>query len=121
MPRILIIDDDSDVRKALRKMLEKEGYAVDEATDGGKGLIAYISEPADLVITDMIMPETEGIETIRELKRHNANVKIIAISGGGRNSPEGYLEMAEAFGVNRTFMKPIFKNKLMRAVRDLLS
>ncbi len=121
MSRILIIDDDSDVRKVLRKMLENEGHSVDEATDGGKGVVAYQKKPADLVITDMIMPETEGIETIRELKRRNPDVKIIAISGGGRNSPEGYLEMAEAFGVNRTFMKPVFKNKLMRAVRELLS
>ncbi len=74
----------------------------------------------DLVITDIVMPEKEGIETIHGLKKHNADLAIIAISGGGRIHPGGYLEMAKMFGANATFEKPIEKNKLIDMVKYIL-
>jgi len=83
MARILLIDDDAPVRRTLRKMLERQGYEVEEAPDGKAGLTLYQENPADLIITDLIMPEMEGIETIMELRRRFPDVKIIAMSGGG--------------------------------------
>ena len=82
MSRILIIEDDEHVRGMLRKMLERIGYDVFDAPDGKEGLDFYRNTPVDLVITDILMPEKEGIQTIMELRREFPDVKIIAISGG---------------------------------------
>jgi len=95
MSRILIIDDDAQILKMLRQILEREKYHVTEASNGKEGLRLYRENPADLVITDIIMPEKEGIEIIIELKRDYPDVKIIAISGGGRINPEDYLDIAK--------------------------
>lgn len=86
MTRILVIDDEPQVRAMLRQMLEREGYEVVEAEEGEEGMRRYREQPVDLVITDILMPQKEGIETIRALRRTNPGVKIIAISGGGRMS-----------------------------------
>lgn len=120
MSRILIIDDESHVRKYLRILLQKEGYLTEEAPDGEKGLMLQRKNPADLVITDLIMPEKEGIETIREMKRDFPNVKIIAISGGGRVHTADYLKIAQHIGANRVFPKPFEKNEILAAVRELI-
>ena len=81
MPRILVIDDDEPIRIALRKMLESEGHEVVEASDGARGLRLFDEQPADLVIADILMPEKEGFEVIRELLVKKPDVKIIAMSG----------------------------------------
>ena len=120
MAKILIIDDDNQFRKMLRLMLEKEGYEIAEASDGAMGIQIYQKEPADVVITDLIMDGKEGIETIRELRRDFPDVKIIAISGGGIIKSEYYLQIAGLLGVQRTFAKP-FKNKeILEAVNELI-
>ncbi len=120
MARILIIDDDVPLSKMLRQMLEREGYEVLEAADGAEGLKIYRQEPADLVITDLIMPEKEGIETIRELKKDFPDVKIIAMSGGGRIGPETYLDIAQKLGALQTLTKPLDRKELLEAVRNIL-
>jgi len=120
MARILISDDDSQVRAMLRQMLERAGYEVADARDGKEAIKLYHENPADLVITDIIMPEKEGIETIMELKRDYPNIKIFAISGGGRVGPENYLKLAEKIGALRTFTKPFDRQELLAAVKQAL-
>jgi len=82
--RILVIDDESQLRAMLKKFLEMEGYEVITASNGKEGLHLFSEDPADLVITDLIMPDKEGIETIKELKASNPKTKVIAMSGGGK-------------------------------------
>ncbi|UCE48272.1 MAG: response regulator [Phycisphaerales bacterium] len=120
MRRILVIEDDVEFRKMLRRMLERAGYEITEAADGKEGMRLFRAAPTDLVITDILMPEQEGIETILELKREFADVKIIAISGGGHIDSKEYLETAEQFGVPRTFSKPFNREEFLAAVKELL-
>ncbi len=120
MVRILIIDDDTHVLSTLRKMLEREGYEVVEASDGKKGLRLYRENPTDLIITDLIMPEKEGLETIIELRQNFPDTRIIAMSGGGQDVPGNSLSTAKILGANYTFEKPINREQLLNAVRDLL-
>jgi DNA-binding response OmpR family regulator len=117
---IILIDDDSVVRVVVRRMLEKKGHRVMEASDGSSGLELIRKNPADLIITDILMPEKEGIETIRELRKEFPEVKIIAISGGGKVGPENYLALAEKIGAQRSLSKPFSWNELMEAVDSLL-
>ncbi len=121
MKRVLVIDDDYQVRKMLRKMLEKEGYEVLDAIDGTHGIALHKESPADLVITDLIMPEKEGIETISEMRDDFPELKIIAISGGGLVSPDPYLRLAKDMGAHDTFPKPIKKEELLSSMQRLLS
>ena len=120
MARILLIDDDVQVLATLRKMLEREGYEVVEASDGEKGLKLFRQNPTDLIITDLIMPEKEGVETIMEFNREFPGAKIIAISGGGRSNPKAYLEIVKDLGAQYAFSKPVGRKELVNAVRDLL-
>ena len=120
MRRILIIDDEPQIRLLLKKMLEKEGFNVITASDGKEGMKLFNKEPFDLVITDIIMPEKEGIEIIQELRKNHPNLPIIAISGGGRNSSDSYLKMAKMFGANEIFEKPVEKQKLINAIKTAL-
>ncbi len=100
------MDDDVEFRQMLRKMLERAGYEVTEAADGKEGMKLFHKAPMDLVITDMLMPEQDGVETVIELRREFADVKIIAISGGGQIDSKEYLRMAERLGATHTFSKP---------------
>ena len=118
--RILVIDDEPEIRKLFVQKLAGRGYEIIEACDGKEGLKLYHETRPDLVITDLVMPEKEGLETITELKREFPNVKIIAISGGGRNVPDCYLHVAKNLGADRTFPKPIDWPELIKTVRELL-
>jgi len=120
MKRILVIEDDIHVKVMIQKTLERAGYEVIAASDGEEGLKLLRESPADLIITDLIMPRKEGLETIMELRRDNPDVKIIAISGGGRFEPESYLETAKQMGAARTFAKPFENKELVAAVQELL-
>jgi CheY-like chemotaxis protein len=120
MTRILVIDDDSEVRSLLRRILERAGYQVAEASDGREGIKICRSEPVRLVITDIIMPEMEGMEVIMALRREFPAIRVIAISGGARIQPHGYLIMAEKLGAHRTFSKPFDRKELLSAVRELM-
>ncbi|MCB1184088.1 response regulator [bacterium] len=121
MSKIMIVDDDLQIRNMLRLTLEREGYDVCEAEDGMAAVALYAKKDIDLVITDIVMPEKEGIELIMELKGIDPEVRIIAISGGGRINPEDYLKWARRFGVERTFSKPVDRQKLLEAVAEQLA
>jgi len=120
MARILIIDDEPVIVQMLQRFLERNGFEVTSASDGAAGLDAQRRSPADLVITDILMPGKEGFETIRELRRVSPAIKIVAISGGGRNEPQTYLRFATTFGADRAFAKPLDLGQLLMAVNELL-
>jgi YesN/AraC family two-component response regulator len=104
----------------IKKMLERAGFEVDLASNGNEGLELYKKMPVDLVITDIIMPEKEGLETIREMKRLRPDLKIIAMSGGGKVSSDNYLNTAKIFGASRILAKPFSQKQMVSAVQDLL-
>ncbi len=118
MNRLLLIEDDCSLRRLLAQMLTRAGYTVYEAANGRGALKLLASMPIDVVVTDMIMPDMEGVETIRLLRREYPAVKIVAISGGGINSAESYLEIAQKMGVHRTLAKPFMPAELMTAIRE---
>ena len=121
MASILLIEDDAEVRTVIRRMLESKNHEVVEAQNGKVGLRLYRKNSTDLVVTDILMPDKEGIETIRELRRDFPEVKIIAISGGGMLGLERYLKLAKKMGAQRTLEKPFNGNELNEVVRELLS
>jgi DNA-binding response OmpR family regulator len=120
MAKILVIDDDEQVLDMLYESLTRDGFDVLRASNGEQGLRIYRQEPVDLIITDIIMPEKEGIETIIELRQDFPDVKIIAMSGGGRIGTKDYLHLAKIFGVQRTFTKPVAREQLLDAIKELL-
>ncbi len=120
MASILIVDDEPQVRNLLRRILERSGYTVIEAVNGIEAVNLYKAQKPDLVITDIVMPDKEGIESIIELRRLNNDIKIIAISGGGRVGPDGYLQLAKKLGARFTFEKPIEKAALLHAIDQAL-
>ncbi|MFC1834955.1 response regulator [Thermodesulfobacteriota bacterium] len=118
--RILVIDDDEAMRFMLREMLGRAGYEVVEAPNGSVGTKLFRESPTDLIITDMVMPEKDGMETIMELRTEFPDVKIIALSGGAKIGPYSYLMTAKRFGAEKTFTKPVKRVELLDAVRELL-
>lgn len=120
MPRILLIDDDPDLRAMLSEMLTREGYEVASAPDGNVGTVLFRQNPADLIVTDMVMPEKDGMETIMELRHDYPDVKIVALSGGGKIGPYSYLVLAKRFGAERAFTKPVKMAPFLAAIRELL-
>ena len=120
MKRILIIDDEEAILQMMDRLLTKAGYSVVTAGNGKEADQVLDKEDFDLVITDIIMPQKEGMEMITMLKRRKPETKVIAMSGGGRFSPEGYLKSAEALGADRTFVKPFFHNEMLDAVKELI-
>lgn len=121
MASVLIIDDDDAVRRILRGALERAGHAVTEGRDGAEGMAAYRSAPADLVITDVFMPDQDGIETIRQLREEFPASRILAISGGSVAGPRGTLIDAKLLGADATLEKPFTMDRLSEAVRSLLA
>jgi CheY-like chemotaxis protein len=119
--RILVIDDEEAVRLIVREMLILEGYEVEIAANGKVGLQLFRSDPTDLIITDIFMPEMEGLETIRELHREYPGVKIIAMSGGGESGMLSFLSYAKRFGALRTLRKPFSREELLANVQELLA
>lgn len=121
MQRILIIDDDHHILLMVKKMLERAGFEVDLASNGEQGLELFKKSSFDLAITDIIMPEKEGLETIREMKKLHPGMKIIAMSGGGKVSSENYLGTAKIFGANRILTKPFTQKQMISLVQELLA
>jgi CheY-like chemotaxis protein len=120
MAKILVIDDEPSILLMIKKMLEKTGHEVDMALNGRDGLELFEKIRPDLLITDIIMPHKEGLEIIRELKKKYPELKIVAISGGGRIGPEGYLPIAKHFGADIVFQKPLVQKDFVQAVSELL-
>jgi DNA-binding response OmpR family regulator len=117
---VLVIDDDLAVRGMLRKMLMSEGFTVLEAANGIEGM-RQLNENRDIeiVVTDLIMPDKEGIETIKEIRQTAPEIRIIAISGGGKWSAEDYLRIAERLGADATLCKPFLKKELLDTISGL--
>jgi CheY-like chemotaxis protein len=120
MKKILLIDDDDLSRGAVHKMLERAGYVVHSTGDGRGALDRYRGEPADLVITDLIMPDIDGLEIIQQLRRISPTVRVLAISGGGRVDAEEYLSVARKFGAVEVLSKPFTGQELKKAVEAAL-
>jgi DNA-binding response OmpR family regulator len=120
MAKILVIDDEPSILLMIKKMLEKAGHEVDMAINGKEGMQIFEKNKADLLITDIIMPEKEGLETIVEMRKQYPDLKIIAISGGGRISADGYLPGAKLLGANMVFQKPLMQKEFLEAVSFLL-
>ncbi len=121
MASILIIEDDQRLRLALKENLMFRGYEVNDASNGLEGINKFKSDKPDLIVMDIIMPEKEGIETIREIKRDFPSVKIIAISGGGTLGPEHYLKVALAIGADKALKKPFRTDLLVGSIEELLN
>jgi DNA-binding response OmpR family regulator len=120
--RLLVIDDDNLVRAALIDMLQTAGFEVVAASNGRLGLELLDTMPVDAVITDILMPEQEGLETIREARQRFPDIRILAISGGGAGGGETQLlRFAESFGADQTLSKPFTGSQLVAAVRTLLA
>jgi CheY-like chemotaxis protein len=119
MARILLIDDEPQLRTTLILALKRAGHQVHSAGDGEEGIAFLASRTVDIVITDIMMPRKEGIETIIELRKLYPDIKIVAISGGGRTGNVGFLEMAKKFGAAHTLAKPFTMKALVDCVRDL--
>jgi DNA-binding response OmpR family regulator len=121
MSHILIIDDDIDLRVIMQEALQAECYEVSVAADGVQGIELQRKQPASLLITDIFMPNKEGIETIRDFREEFPNVPIIAISGGGRLKRQGSLFTAKALGAEVILRKPFKMSDLLRSVAALLN
>ena len=115
--KILVIDDDYFVRYTLARILRGNGYDVVTAADGEQGMSVFRSAAPDLVITDIIMPNQEGIETIRHMRRERPDARIIAISGGGRIGTLDVLEIAQKLGADEVMHKPFDAAQLLSQVR----
>jgi DNA-binding NtrC family response regulator len=121
MTRILLVDDDDLSRGAIHRMLERAGYTVYSTGQGSQAILRYKTDPADVVITDLIMPETDGLEIIQELRKNDPAVRILAISGGGRVDAEEYLSVARKFGALEVLSKPFTGQELKQAVERALA
>ena len=126
MKKILVIDDDDLVRNVMTKILEREGFELSGASNGKEGVEIFRNNPTDLVITDLIMPEQDGIETIIELKKACQDIKIIAISGGGQVGPgkvgtTDYLSIAKQYGAADVLNKPVERDILVETVKKVLA
>jgi DNA-binding response OmpR family regulator len=121
MARILIIDDNPEVLSAVHRVLSAAGHAVSDAPRSADGIRMHRENPFDLILTDIVMPEKEGISTIIDLRREYPRLRIIAMSGGGDFEPYGILDIARRVGADRTIPKPFSRVELLEAVNDVLA
>jgi len=121
MPKLLLIDDDPALRKLSSTILQRAGYEVDTARDGEEGTALLESGAYSVLITDLIMPNKEGIELIMECRRLYPELQIIAMSGGGRHGIVDVLAAAEKLGARYTLHKPFSPEELVDAVKQCLA
>ena len=119
MSRILVVDDDEQIRQLFKRILLDEGHQVFTASDGVEGIKLYRTEQPDLMLLDIIMPNKEGIEVIKEIINEYKDAKIIAISGGGRGNAKEYLSFAMHFGAKLIIEKPVSSEKLIEAINNV--
>ncbi len=119
-PRILVADDDEQYRLMLQRSLERAGYSVTSADNGMTAIAAAMREDHALAVIDLLMPEKEGLETIRELRALRPAMPLIAISEGGRGDPANYLRAARLLGATAALAKPFSIQDLLRVVRETL-
>jgi DNA-binding response OmpR family regulator len=117
--KVLIIEDDDVIRFTLTNALKKKGYICFIAENGNTGLEVYKAQNPHVVITDMLMPDKEGLETISDIRAINKDTKIIAMSGGGTTQNLTFLQMAKKMGANLLLSKPIKPDQLTAAIESL--
>jgi len=118
MTRILVADDDQDVRVALRVALEVEGYEVEAVPDGARAMQAHERRPADVLITDLFMPECDGFETVKHFRARNPGMLIVVISGWQRAQRADHLAVALHAGADAILRKPFTPGELLDKLRD---
>lgn len=118
--RVLVIEDDVRLGRLLTEALRRAGYLAEFAADGEKGLQAFLERRHEAVVTDIIMPEREGLETLKAIKAAAPDTKIVAMSGGGRIGPDAFLHLAERLGADATVMKPFRPSELAAVIRRLV-
>jgi len=119
--RVLLVDDEDAIREMLDLLLQRRGFQVVQARDGNEALRFYREQEFDLVITDLIMPEKEGIETILEMRAMKRPIRIIAISGGGRVDQSMHLHLAKSVGADRVVSKPFLPADFLKIVDEILA
>jgi CheY-like chemotaxis protein len=119
--RVLVVDDNPDMRSFVKLVLERAGFEAQVAADGQRALDLQRERPADVLITDIFMPESDGIELIARFKSGFPEVKIIAMSGGGHVSKKDYLPVAKAIGADGVLQKPFAAGTLLRMLQDLVA
>jgi CheY-like chemotaxis protein len=120
MAGILVVEDEKDLREMLKISLLRRKHTVFEASNGREALVRFKPSMVDLVITDIIMPEEDGLKVIMQLRELKPSIKIIAISGGGKAGPGNYLSMARALGADEVYPKPFSVNALMLKIDEIL-
>jgi CheY-like chemotaxis protein len=121
MPGILIVEDEKDLREMLKTSLIRRKFTVIEAENGKDAISHFKPLITDIVVTDIIMPDEDGLKVIIKLKELKPSLKIIAISGGGKAGPGSYLNLAKALGADAIFSKPFSVNDLIEKIEDLLN
>jgi CheY-like chemotaxis protein len=120
MPAILIVEDDSELREMLKLSLTRKRFTVLEAENGKDAILHFKPSITDMVVTDLIMPEEDGLKVIMKLREIKPSIKIIAISGGGKAGPGSYLNLAKALGADAVYSKPFSLNDMITKIEELL-
>ena len=120
MPGVLIVEDDKELREMLKMSLLRSGFTVLEAKNGKDAITHFKPALTDLVVTDLIMPEEDGLKVVIKLRELKPSIKIIAISGGGKVGPGSYLNLAKALGADAINSKPFSINDLTEKIEQLL-
>lgn len=120
MPGVLIVEDDKELREMLKMMLLRKNYTVLEAENGKAAITHFKPLLTDIVVTDLIMPEEDGLKVVIKLRELKPSIKIIAISGGGKVGPASYLNLAKALGADAVYSKPFSLNDLVSKIEQLL-
>ena len=120
MPGVLIVEDDKELREMLKMMLLRKNFTVLEAENGKAAITHFKPTLTDIVVTDLIMPEEDGLKVVIKLRELKPSIKIIAISGGGKVGPGSYLNLAKALGADAIYSKPFSLNDLVSKIEQLL-
>jgi CheY-like chemotaxis protein len=120
MPGVLIVEDDKELREMLKLSLLRRNFTVLEAENGKAAITHFKPLITDLVVTDLIMPEEDGLKVVIKIRELKPSIKIIAISGGGKVGPGSYLNLAKALGADAIYSKPFSINDLITKIEQLL-
>jgi CheY-like chemotaxis protein len=120
MPVILLVDDHESVREMIKTSLLRYKYTVIEASNGKEAIARFKPSLVDMVITDILMPEEDGLKVIMKIREIKPEIKIIAISGGGKAGPNNYLSLAKALGADLTITKPFSINDLLSKIKEMI-
>ena len=119
MAGVLIVEDDNELREMIRISLTRRKFTVMEAANGKEAIVHFKPSLTDIVVTDLIMPEEDGLKVIMKLRELKPSIKVIAISGGGKAGPGSYLNLARALGADAIYSKPFSINDLVAKIEDL--